>query len=92
MHRSSFGLGGRYESLQFRLEDEGPAPHGVREDRSIPVCESATFSRRRDLRFRAVASMALDGELRLEDSSGRRLARDDYGSTPFLGATFDIRF
>jgi hypothetical protein len=36
--------------------------------------------------------MKLNGELRLEDSSGRRLARDDYGSTPFVGATFEIRF
>jgi hypothetical protein len=88
----SFGLGGRYESLRFRLDDEGPAPNGVGEDRSSPMYVSATYSRGRDLRFSAVAGMALNGELRLEDSSGRRLARDDYGSTPFLGATFDIRF
>jgi hypothetical protein len=88
----SFGLGGRYESLRFRLDDKGPAPNGVGEDRSIPLYVSATYSRGRDLRISAVAGMEINGELRLEDSSGRRLARDDYGSTPFLGATFDIRF
>jgi hypothetical protein len=88
----NFGVGGRYESLQFRLDDKGPAPNGVGEDRSIPVYASATYSRDRDLRISAVAGMKLNGELRLEDSSGRRLARDDYGSTPFVGATFEIRF
>ncbi|NEX21003.1 autotransporter outer membrane beta-barrel domain-containing protein [Thiorhodococcus mannitoliphagus] len=88
----SFGLGGRYESLQFRLDDKGPAPNGVGEDRSIPLYLSATYARGRDLRISAIAGMEINGELRLEDASGRQLAREDYGSTPFLGATFDIRF
>ncbi|WP_200331509.1 hypothetical protein [Thiocystis violacea] len=88
----SLGLGGRYESLRFRLDDEGQAPDGVGEDRSIPLYVSATYSRGRDLRISAVTGMKINGELRLEDASGRLLARDDYGSTPFLGATFDLRF
>jgi hypothetical protein len=88
----NFSLGGRYESIRFRLDDNGPAPDGVGEDRSIPVYVSATYSRGRDLRFSAIAGMELNGQLRLEDSGGRRLAQDDYESTPFLGATFDIRF
>jgi hypothetical protein len=88
----NFGFGGRYESLRFRLDDNGPVPNGVGEDRSLPTYVSATYSRGRDLRISAVAGVEINGQLRLEDSSGRRLARNDYGSTPFLGATFDIRF
>jgi hypothetical protein len=88
----SLGLGGRYESLQFRLDDKGPAPNGVGEDRSVPLYLSASYSRGRDLRISAIAGVDINGELRLEDSSGRRLAQSDYESAPFLGATFDIRF
>ena len=87
----SFGLGGRYESLRFRLDDSGFAPDGVGEDRSIPVYLSATYSRGRDLQISAIGGVKFNGELRLEDSQGRRLARVDYETAPFLGATFNIR-
>ncbi|NEV61899.1 hypothetical protein [Thiorhodococcus minor] len=88
----SLGLGGRSESLRFRLSDDGPAPNGVGEDSSVPLYLSATYARGRDLRISAVAGMEVNGELRLEDASGRRLAREDYDRAPFLGATFEIRF
>jgi hypothetical protein len=70
----SFGLGARYESLRFRLDDKGAAPGGVGEDSSIPVYLIATYSRGRDLQVSAIAGVDLNGELRLEDSEGRRLA------------------
>lgn len=88
----SFGLGGRYESLRFRLDDRGSAPDGVGEDRSIPVYLSTTYSRGRDVQVSAIAGVEFNGELRLEDSEGRRLARDNYETAPFLGATFNVRF
>lgn len=85
-------LGGRYESLRFRLDNRGPAPDGVGEDRSVPVYLSATDSQGRDLQISAIGGVELNGVLRLEDSEGRRLARDNYETTPFLGATFNLRF
>jgi hypothetical protein len=88
----SFGLGGRYESLRFRLDDKGLAPDGVGEDRSIPLYLSATFSRGRDLRISAMAGAEFNGELRVDDANGRGVARDDYETAPFLGATVNIRF
>lgn len=88
----TIGLGARYESLRFRLDDRGSAPNGVGEDRSIPVYSSVTYSRGRDLRISAIAGANFDSELRLEDSRGRRLARDGYEPAPFLGATFNIQF
>jgi hypothetical protein len=88
----SFGLGARYESLRFRLDDKGAAPGGVGEGSSIPLYLSATYSRGRDLQVSAIAGVDLNGELRLEDSEGRRLARDDYETAPFLGVTFNVRF
>lgn len=86
------GLGGRYESLRFRLSDDGPAPDGVGEDSALPLYLSATYTHGPDLRISAVAGMEANGELRLEDASGRLLAREDYDTAPFVGATFEIRF
>lgn len=87
-----FGLGGRIESLRFRLDDRGAAPEGVGGDRSIPIYLSATYSRGRDLQISAVAGIELDGELRLEDANGKSIAKDNYDTAPFLGATFSLRF
>jgi len=53
---------------------------------------SATYSRGRDVQVSAIAGVELNGELRLEDSDGRRLARDNYETAAFLGATFNLRF
>ncbi len=88
----TLGIGGRYESQRFRLDDKGVAPGGIGGDRSIPLYLSATYSRGRDLQISAVAGVELDGELRLEDSNGRLISRDDYESAPFLGGTFNFRF
>ena len=88
----NLGLGGRYESLRFRLDDKGPAPDGVGEDRSIPLYLSATYNHDRDLQLSAVAGVDLDGELRLEDADGRRISKESYDPAPFLGITFSARF
>ncbi|MEE4377615.1 MAG: DUF6268 family outer membrane beta-barrel protein [Candidatus Competibacteraceae bacterium] len=88
----SFGLGGRYESLRFRLDDQGVAPDGVGEDRSIPIYLSATFNRGRDLQISVIGGAELNGELRIDDDNGRSIAKEDYETAPFLGATLNIRF
>lgn len=76
----------------MRLYDRGSAPDGIGEDRSIPVYLSAACSRDRDLQISAIGGVELNGQLRLEDSQGRRLARDNYRTAGFSGATLNIRF
>ena len=88
----NLGLGGRYESLRFRLDDKGVAADGVGEDRSIPLYLNATYSRSRDLRLSVVAGVELDGEIRLEDEDGKRISKESYDAAPFLGVTFSARF
>jgi len=88
----SFGLGGRYESLRFRLDEKGLASGGVGEDRSIPLYLSATFRRGQNLQISVIGGAELNGELRIDDADGRSVAGDDYETAPFLGATVNIRF
>jgi hypothetical protein len=88
----SLALGGRYESLRFRLDDSGPAPDGVGEDRSFPLYLSATYNRGRDLQLSVIGGVELGGTLRVEDSRGRRITKQDYDTAPFLGLSFNFRF
>ena len=88
----SLALGGRYESLRFRLDDRGPAPDGVGEDRSFPLSLSATYEPGRDFQLSVLGGVELGGTLRLEDSKGRRIAKDDYDTAPFLGVACNVRF
>jgi len=85
-------LGGRYESYDFRLNDSGPAPDGVGRDRSFPLFVSATYSQGRKLQVSALAGAEIGGELRLQDSKGKTIAKEDYDTAPFLGFSFSYRF
>ncbi len=86
------GLGGRYESLRFRLNDKHTAPGGVGEDRSFPLIASATYSQGRELELSLLGGVELGGELRLEDSRGRKIAKESYDAAPLLGFSFSYRF
>jgi len=87
-----FGLEGRYEKNRFRLDEEGIAPDGVGQDRSIPVALSATYVPGPDLEFTLLAGAEFAGELRLEDAGGNSLAESDYETAPFAGALVKLRF
>jgi hypothetical protein len=88
----SFGLGTRYEKSRFRLDDSGPAPDGVGEDRSVPVAISAKYMPSRDLELTLLAGVEFAGRLRLEDRRGNRLSDSDYDKAPFAGAFARVRF
>lgn len=86
------GLGGRRESLRFRLNDNGTAPGGVGEDKSFPLFASATYSQGRALELNLLGGVELGGKLRLEDSKGRKISKESYDAAPFLGFSFNYRF
>ena len=88
-----FGGGARYEKFRFRLaKDNAAAPHGVGEDRSLPVFLTAEFSPNPGFSASAIVGVQEDGELRLDGEEGDRLRSSDYGSAVFLGATLNLRF
>jgi hypothetical protein len=85
-------LDARYEKTRFRLDDSGPVPDGVGQDRSIPISLSATYLAATDWELTLLGGVELEGQLRLEDADGNRLAETDYDSAPFAGAIFRFRF
>jgi len=78
-----WGIGGAWRSFRFRLDEEGAAPGGVGEERLVPVWLRGMRSLGA-LQLAAYAGVALDGELRLDDRHGGRIADDRYATTPFL--------
>ena len=86
------GLAGRYEEIQFRLDNAGAAPGGVGEDRAIPLVVTAGWSPNRQVRLGMFAGLEFGGELNLYDARGREVESRDYDTAPVYGATFAFDF
>ena len=87
----SLAVGARYDSFRFRLDDDGPSPGGVGEEKGFPVYLSASYNAIPRLRLSALGGMTFGGSLRLEDERGDLIAQSDYDPAPFLGLVFDIK-
>ena len=87
-----FAAGARYEKNRFRLDDDGIAPGGVGEDTAVPVFVLAEYRLSPGARLSVFGGAEIDGRLRLEDASGRKVDESDLSSAPFLGASFQVSF
>jgi len=88
----SLGLAGRYETTQFRLNDDGPAPGGIGEDRSFPLVVSVAYDPTPRVSLSAFAGAEFYGRLRLEDANGNRIDQSDYDPAPLAGIALRARF
>lgn len=88
----SVAAGGAYRSHRFRLDDDGPAPGGVGEDRSFPLW--LKFSTRMGARgtLSILGGAMAGGTLTLEDDHGTTIEEQDYDLAPFLSATLSLKF
>jgi hypothetical protein len=88
----TLSLGGRYEKLRFRLDDEGIAQNGVGQDRTFPLFGGVSYSFSQRAQISLVGGADLCGELRLEDEKGGLIIEEDYEPAGFAGLTFGFRF
>lgn len=86
------GLGVRLESGEFRLDDTGPTPGGVGEDRSTPVVISMDYTPNPGFAVSGFIGAAFDGELRVEDSTGVGVTTQSYDTAPVGGLSLRLRF
>ncbi len=85
-------LSGRYEDLEFRLDDEGAAPGGIGRDQSFPIIVSGVLEPSPRTSFSLFTGLEFNGELKLKDSLGEVVAKSDYDPAVIIGATFALRF
>jgi hypothetical protein len=88
----SFSVGGRSESLRFRLDENGAAANGVGSDSSFAVFGGIEYSLTPRVRIAVLGGAALDGELRLEDENGHTIIEENHDPTGLLGFAFSARF
>lgn len=85
------GVGGRYEKLRFRLDEDGSVESGIGEDSSFPVFATCTYSVNRKSSFSFVAGLETGGELKVEDSDGSTIIEESSDPGVFAGLTFNMR-
>lgn len=88
----TLGLTGRYEEIQFRLDDEGQAPGGIGEDRAMPLVFSGSWSPNPAVRLGVFAGLEFGGELTLYDDQDKEIESRGYDPSPLYGATFEFKF
>lgn len=87
---AAIGASARYR--RFRLDENNDVPHGVGEERSIPVYGRLSYAFNPQFRLNGYAGVAAAGKLRMEDRSGSRIARRNYDAAPFVGISGVIQF
>jgi hypothetical protein len=65
---------------------------GVGTDEGLPVWLRATMRAKCGARIDLVGGFQFAGEMQIDDSAGRELAKVDVESAPFLGAFFSWTF
>jgi len=88
----NLGVGGRFEQLRFRLDDEGVAPNGIGEDSTMSCYGNVTYSVNPASRVSLIVGADLNGTLSLEDEEGTVVSKEDYDTAYFIGLSFSIRF
>lgn len=86
------GIEGRYEQIDFRLNDEGPAPGGVGRDEVTPLVLSAEWSPNRRTQIGLFAGAEFGGQLELADADGNTIATSDYDVPFIFGGNISLRF
>jgi hypothetical protein len=85
-------LSGRYEDLEFRLDEEGSDPGGVGRDQSFPLVVSGAFGPSPKTSLALFAGLELGGKLKLKNSLGEVVDESSYDPAAIIGATFEFRF
>lgn len=86
------GIGGYYEFIRFRLDEEGIAPNGVGEELRIPIQArlSAKLGDYMDVDF--YAGLTISSQVELADSTGVLLGSDDLDPAAIVGVMINLSF
>jgi hypothetical protein len=87
----SLSLGGRYERLRFRLDDQGFAPDGVGEDRAFPIFGGINYTHSRRFQLSLVAGVEVGGKLSLDDKDGNEIVSESHDPAAFIGLALSLR-
>lgn len=85
-------LEGGYESREYRLDDEGPAPDGIGKDRKVPVALGAQWHITPKLTFTGKAGAYAWQRYRLDDKDGSKISEFEADAAPFFALELRLVF
>ena len=88
----TLGISGRYEDIEFRLDDDGPEAGGVGRNQALPLVFLATLTPIPQLKLSVFTGVELGGTLKLKNATGDVVDESSYDPAPIFGATFEFRF
>jgi hypothetical protein len=88
----SFGVAGRYEDQEFRLDDEGVAAGGLGRDQSFPLVFNAELTPNEKMTFSVFAGVEFGGKLKLKNALDIVVEETKYDPAAIFGGTFEFRF
>ena len=84
--------GARWEEVEFRLDESGPAPDGIGRTRTLPLFVTASYAVAETATLSAIAGLDVAGEVTLMDRDGREIESRDVDPAPFFGFGGSLRF
>jgi Domain of unknown function (DUF6268) len=80
-----FGAGFQFQQKRFLLDEDGPVPSGVGQDKSIPIYAKVGWQATEKTLLELIVGVAAGGEVLLEDQHGREIAEEDYDPSALIG-------
>lgn len=84
--------GGAYRSTRFRLDEDGPLPGGIGEDRAFPLWARISTPLGGGMALNLHGGAMVGGRLTVEDDQGNTVQELDYDVAPFLSVTLSKNF
>ena len=88
----TLGVGAAWRKTRFRLSESGPAANGVGQVSGAPIFLRAARDFEGGYSLNLYAGVVVAGQLRVEDASGNLLRKDDFDTSPIVGANLTLRF
>lgn len=88
----TIGMGAAWRSARYRLSEKGPVPDGIGEISGAPIFLRVSRDFEGAVTLNLYAGVVVGGQIRIEDSNGRKIQEEDFDTGPILGANLTFRF
>lgn len=79
------GTGFQFQQKRFLLDEDGPVPDGVGQDKSVPIYAKVGWQVTEKTLVELLVGVAVGGEVLLEDENEREIAEEDYDPSALIG-------
>jgi hypothetical protein len=88
----TFGVGAAWRTARYRLSQSGPVPNGIGEISGAPVFLRVSKDFDAALTLNLYVGAVAGGQIRIEDSNGRKVVEEDFDLSPLFGVNLTARF